>query len=389
MRVGIIVFGGNGWLGGRNYLRNLLVALHRQQDLFIEPVLLTGERAEERLADFPPIENVKSDLLDAPRAHQYLRKGVTMMYGRDLHLESLLRRHRIDVLSHSGHLGRRATLPTIGWIADLQCLHLPEFTAPKERRRSDRTHLEYCQFCTKVIVSSECGRADMEHFSPANANKAEILRFVAAPFPRESTSTLAELQIKYGFEENYFLLPNQFWAHKNHRTVITALEILRKRGKRLLVLATGAREDGRKAGHFESLMGYARECGVLDSFRVLGIIPYPDLATLMRSAVALINPSLFEGWSTSVEESKSMGKRIVLSDIPVHREQNPESGIYFSPLNADALADALLQASFEFDLQADLARQEGALANFPARRREFALRYQQIVAAATSQDQRT
>jgi glycosyltransferase involved in cell wall biosynthesis len=155
------------------------------------------------------------------------------------------------------------------------------------------------------------------------------------------------------------------------------------------VLATGAREDGRKAGHFESLMGYARECGVLDSFRVLGIIPYPDLATLMRSAVALINPSLFEGWSTSVEESKSMGKRIVLSDIPVHREQNPESGIYFSPLNADALADALLQASFEFDLQADLARQEGALANFPARRREFALRYQQIVAAATSQDQRT
>ena len=43
----------------------------------------------------------------------------------------------------------------------------------------------------------------------------------------------------------------------------------------------------------------------------------------MRQSVAVLQPSLFEGWSTTVEEAKSIGKTILLSDIPVHREQAP------------------------------------------------------------------
>lgn len=45
--------------------------------------------------------------------------------------------------------------------------------------------------------------------------------------------------------------------------------------------------------------------------------------TLMKHAIAIINPSLFEGGSTTVEEAKSLLKVIILSGIPVHREQNP------------------------------------------------------------------
>ena len=71
-------------------------------------------------------------------------------------------------------------------------------------------------------------------------------------------------------------------------------------------------------------------------FRPLGVVPYRDMLGLMRHAVAVINPSLFEGWSTSVEEAKSMGKAVVLSDIPVHREQAPGRGLFFDPRDPDA-----------------------------------------------------
>lgn len=58
--------------------------------------------------------------------------------------------------------------------------------------------------------------------------------------------------------------------------------------------------------------------------KLQGGVAYADVYALMRFSVRVINPSLFEGWSSAVEECKSVGKRLVLSGIPVHREQAAE-----------------------------------------------------------------
>ena len=50
-------------------------------------------------------------------------------------------------------------------------------------------------------------------------------------------------------------------------------------------------------------------------------LPYAELLVLMQGARALINPSRFEGWSTSVEEARTLGVPMLLSSIAVHREQ--------------------------------------------------------------------
>lgn len=47
---------------------------------------------------------------------------------------------------------------------------------------------------------------------------------------------------------------------------------------------------------------------------MLGLVPRSDVIALMRYSISLINPSFFEGWSTTVEEAKSMGKQIILSE---------------------------------------------------------------------------
>ena len=43
-------------------------------------------------------------------------------------------------------------------------------------------------------------------------------------------------------------------------------------------------------------------------FLYLGKVPYSDLINLINQSKALINPSLFEGWSTSIEETKILNK---------------------------------------------------------------------------------
>ena len=66
----------------------------------------------------------------------------------------------------------------------------------------------------------------------------------------------------------------------------------------------------------------------------------------MRKSIAIIQPSLFEGWSTIVEESRSIGKNIILSDLGVHKEQNFSRSIFFQ---RNSYEDLALKISYAFE----------------------------------------
>jgi glycosyltransferase involved in cell wall biosynthesis len=377
-RVGFILPAGH-WLGGKIYLRNLFAALRLLPGNTITPVIFTGTRQADASSDFPELEIVATSMLDRKSSAWLARKVIAKATGQDVLMRRLLQRHEVSVLSHSFHLGRQTAVKTIGWIPDFQHIHLPEFFSPEDRRQRERDYREICELCDKIIASSECVGADLRTFSPAHADKVELLRFVAGSTPLSHAARLPDLQRLYSFSGPYFLLPNQFWAHKNHRVVLSALQILKRRNEPLLVLATGSSDDSRNPSFFPSLMEFAAECDVLDCFRVLGKIPFDHLAGLMQHAISFINPSRFEGWSTSVEEAKSMGKQIVLSDLPVHREQSPDRAFFFPPDDPEALAASMLAAHHEYDTDSDQTIQARAHEHFVERQKAYGNAYINIV----------
>jgi glycosyltransferase involved in cell wall biosynthesis len=111
----------------------------------------------------------------------------------------------------------------------------------------------------------------------------------------------------------------------------------------------------------------------------LGIIPHDHLFQLMRQSLAVLQPSIFEGWSTTVEEVKSLGKRIILSDLPVHREQNPPQARYFDPQNPEVLAAELLKAFAENTPGPDLGLEREARRMLPERIAQFGMEFIKIV----------
>lgn len=155
--------------------------------------------------------------------------------------------------------------------------------------------------------------------------------------------------------------------------------MMKAQGTPGLVLATGHTEDYRHPDFFETLLRHVEACGLTENFRVLGVVPYEDLAALMCHAVAVINPSRFEGWSTSVEESKSFGCKVLLSDIPVHREQSPERASYFDPDDAAALAKSMTGALTDFSATEEAVCRREALATLPGRFRQFGETYSSLV----------
>ena len=68
----------------------------------------------------------------------------------------------------------------------------------------------------------------------------------------------------------------------------------------------------------------------------------------MRQSLAVIQPSLFEGWSTIVEESRSIGKNIIISDLDVHKEQNFRRSIFFKRNSYKDLASKIFYAFKKF-----------------------------------------
>ena len=378
IRVGLAL--GASWLGSVNYYRNLLTAILGLPGHQIEPVLLLGERADVKIVSgLPPVEVIKSRWLDPLTPRWAIRKVWQQTFAADPFLERFLRSQRIDVLSHSDFLGSQAALPAICWIGDFQHRELPQYFSGLERAYRDRDFRMQCRHASRILVSSHDAQRTLAEFEPSSVEKSRVLQFVAQPMLGGEPTQLPILQERYRFVGRYFHVPNQFWAHKNHQLILDALALLKGRGETIPVISTGATEDYRQPRHFEQLMGHARALGVLESFRTLGVIPYNDMVGLMVNAVALINPSRAEGWSTSVEEAKSLGKRIILSDISVHREQAPPGGVFVDPDDAIGLAEAMSQVWSSFDAVEDRRRQVVALRKLPERVRAFGETYQEIV----------
>jgi glycosyltransferase involved in cell wall biosynthesis len=382
IRVGFIQeFAGNGWLGGTSYYRNLFSAIRDLPDRRIDAVLITSDSSFEALRiQFPDMPIVRLPLLGASSLVGKARRGMRALFGRDLLLERALKSEDIRILSHSGYFGRRSPVASIVWIPDFQELTYPEFFSRAGLASRHRNAIRSSRHASTVMLSSEAALADLTRIGVGKVDSA-VLPFVATVPPAAESLPRDQLETKYGLADKFFHLPNQFWIHKNHGVVLHALALLRQQGKMFQVVATGNTADPRQPNHFSSLMTTARELGVHDLFKSLGVVPYQDLMSLMRHAVAVINPSKFEGWSTTVEEAKSMGKAIVLSDIAVHREQAPDRAAFFLPDDAEQLAGRMSEAWDRWDVYADAQFIDRAAANLAARRQAFARRYEEIVLA--------
>lgn len=385
IRVGFVLANSASWTGGLIYLRNLITTVMALPDRQIEPVLITTpETPDADLLGFEAITVLRTPLVGQGRGARVLRKASAVLLGRNLPLERFLRRNLISVLSHSGILGAQATVPSIAWLPDFQHVRMPEFFQPAEVEARDRGYARIAAEADLILLSSEDAKHDLAKFAPEVLGRSRILHFTAGMVRADDARGAPFLAETYGLERPYFYLPNQFWKHKNHRLVIDALALLAKEGGAPLVVSTGKAEDRRNPTYFTELMAHAAAVGVGDNFRVLGLVPYDHLSVLSREAVALINPSHFEGWSTTVEEAKSMGKAIILSDIPVHREQAPERGVYVPTDDPAAMEAAMRTVLAGWSHAADEAAMAAAAAALPARRRAFGETYQRIVLEAVA-----
>jgi len=330
------------WHAGSIYIRNLANAIASLPPEELADVSISIEMSN------PTAEAMESLLDDATVVFTPSKLG-RLFRGwakkSTLPLPELFRNPRHFSFIYPEQAGPRAGYRWGAWVPDFQHVHLPEMFSEQERtkRRADIGRM--AKDAPFVVLSSRVALEDYNREYPASGARPVVLHFASQfsedVFQTDSRPTIA----RYDIQEPFLLVCNQFWAHKGYETVVQTLAHLLNGGvEPPLVIATGSTDDYRNPTYFSDLTAMTRRLGVDARFRVLGHIPREDQVQLMRASVALVQPSRFEGWSTVVEDARALGKTILLSDLPVHREQDPPGARYFPPQDVSALADLIGEA---------------------------------------------
>jgi glycosyltransferase involved in cell wall biosynthesis len=342
LRVAFTIIPRRIWAGGYNYQSNLFAALNRYRQGDIAPVVFAGEQDDaadlEALARIPGVETAQSAAFDRRRAGL----AAALSLGLDYAAVAEFRKRKVDVVFESARFfGWRLPYPAVAWFPDFQHRRLPQLFSRAAQWQREIGFRAQIGSGRSIMLSSESALRDYQKFYPGVANRTTVVRFATQPLSDLLTANPTDVIKHYGLPSRFFYLPNQFWRHKNHQVVIDALTILAKSGVDVVVAASGSTDDPREPKYFDSIMRQVKARGLETSLRYLGMIPLPHVYALLRATAALINPSRFEGWSTTVEEAKSFGVPMILSNLDVHREQTDGGARYFGTDDAAALAEHL------------------------------------------------
>lgn len=367
-------------MAGHTYLYNLLTAIRlgAERRVQICLVLKPGEPPP-----WPEIRELADEAVtvpvirpwSVPWARAQFRRRALRRGEWDRTLDDTLRASRVDVVFGSWwHYPRFSVLPSVGlcaWVHDFQFVHLPALYDRGVLEYTRRGIVRIADAAGRVVVSSRDALKDLQTFLPRATSKARVLPFVANMAPHVYAGDPAPVARRYHLPERFMYLPNQFWQHKNHRLVLEALRILADRGVHPTVVCSGLPHDGRKETHFAEVQTHVAEWGLHEQVVCIGLVPIDHVRALMRQAVCVVNPSLFEGWSSTVEEAKSLGKRLLLSDLAVHREQDPPGAVFFDRADPEDLAAKLRIIWEGASPGPDRALEKAAQDALPGRMRQF------------------
>ena len=387
LHIGLVMQGGAGWMGGSEYIKNLAQALGaaaRADGTPIKVSLITGHPLTEAMRAEIGIGDV---ITLPPRRRGPL--GRWLRFGNRA-FTTAVRRAKLDFLypltyDNEHNVGASFPLgPSLsatrwaGWIPDFQHRHLPELFGEKEIARREAGIASLAAEAALIVFSSAATAADYKRFCPGGKARAEVLQFCTAPVPEWLTGDPVSEQIGYHLPNRFFLISNQLWKHKNHLLVLDALGILAGRDIRPHVVCTGQPSDFRDKNYVNVVLQRIHERGVGPQVALLGLVPRAVQIQLMRRCVAVVQPSLCEGWSTVVEDARLLGKMVVLSDLEVHREQNPPGALFFDRTSAESLANALADVWLHGTPGPDRTREAAAVATAGQAQLAFGRRFLEI-----------
>ncbi|MBI4272236.1 glycosyltransferase family 4 protein [Candidatus Uhrbacteria bacterium] len=180
-----------------------------------------------------------------------------------------------------------------------------------------------------ILTVSHASKSDIIRAFPSAARKIHVLVNGIAP-------RIAPIHPEKSVLQPYFLYVGNAYPHKNINNLLAAWKHLRTRNFPFYLTLCG-QED-----YFASQVRRAIiENGLQGLAFHIGSMSEPGLAWLYENAVALVAPSLSEGFGLPAVEALSYSLPVIASDIPIFHEVLGEYALYFNPHDPQAMAKSI------------------------------------------------
>lgn len=266
--------------------------------------------------------NAESRVIPFPRLWTHVRLGLEMAL------------HPPELLFVPAHvlppIRPRLSLVTIH---DLGYLHFPETHPRSQLLYLKLSTLWNARVATHILADSEATRADL--ISHYNIPPQRIT--VAYPgFDNLPTSPLTteEIKARYGIDRKYFLYLGTLHPRKNLSRLIAALASLP--ADTMLVLA------GKEGWHCKRLFAQIEQLDLRERVLFTGYVREEEKAALLRGALALVFPSLYEGFGLPVLEAQACGCPVITSTTSSLPEVAGDAAILVNPTDTEAIVSAML-----------------------------------------------
>lgn len=345
LRLGILFYFNASWMGGIIYITNLIRVLDFLDDEKKPEIFLFYKPELRSFVD--EISYTYFNAIEWQYPLEYKGYITSLIFRKNVFVDGILNKYSLDGLYplHDYPVKTKTKTKLVCWYADLQHKYYPDFFSWRkilERNARIRLMLKNSK---DLVVSSQEVADDFARFFRLNKNlKIHIFHFVSVVNDMNDTNNtnIKELRSKYKLPDRYFMISNQFHKHKNHKILFQALVLLKEKGVFVHLALTGRFPNKTQSPYINDLHELIEQNQLYDQISFLGVIPRAEQLLLMKNSQAVIQPTLFEGWSTVIEDAISLQVPVVASNLPVNIEQLGKDGVYFDPANPSDLASILI-----------------------------------------------
>jgi glycosyltransferase involved in cell wall biosynthesis len=237
-------------------------------------------------------------------------------------------------------------LPRVATVYDVQHHDLPEFFSPVERAYRRWAYDGAAREADVVLTTSAWSRERLVELLDLDPKRVEAIhmgvdarRFTPIPTPVDE-----RLPGELGLPERFLVYPANLWPHKNHGRLVEALA--RANDEELCLVLTG-----HDYGRLQRLTAHAERLGVTGRVLHLGYVDQEALPALYRLAVAMVFPSLYEGFGSPPVEAMACGCPVAASPRGSLAEVCGGASLELEPESVESIAAAIDRIGSDAGLQ--------------------------------------
>ncbi|MBP9865186.1 MAG: glycosyltransferase family 4 protein [Candidatus Omnitrophica bacterium] len=216
-----------------------------------------------------------------------------------------------------------------------------EFFSPLQAGYASFMLTRAVQSASHVITVSENTKQDLVRYFGADPRQVTVTYEAVSPMfrPLQDSQAVSAAKQRLGVSGKYFLYVGSLKPHKNVLSLLRAFRKLRAEHKLEAGLVLAGRKDKKYPRGYEELAELQDGEGV---FHRTGISD-EDLVALYNGALALVHPSLYEGFGLTLLEAMACGTPVAALRVASIPEVTGEAAYLLDPEDPKAFMHALLR----------------------------------------------